>query len=48
MAMNPSKPFLWLNPDVENFYDFDNSKDCKDIKIKKYKNMGKINFPLAR
>jgi len=48
MAMNPSKPFLWLNPDVETFYDFDNSKDCKDIKIKKYKNMGKINFPLAR
>lgn len=48
MVINPSNPYLWLNPDVECFYDYDNSKDCKDIKIKDYKHMGKIDFPLAR
>ena len=41
-------PELWMNPDVENFYDFDHSKDCKDIKIKNYKHMGPIRFPLAQ
>ena len=41
-------PELWLNPEIENFYDFDHSKDCKDIKIKNYKHMGPIRFPLAQ
>jgi len=41
-------PKLWVNPDIKNFYDFDNSKDCKDIKLVDYKHMGKINFPLAQ
>ena len=48
MLIYPTKPELWLNPEVECFYDYDNSKECKDIKIKNYKNMGKISFPLAR
>ena len=48
IVSEPSKPELWLNPEVTNFYDYDNSKDCKDIKVKKYKHMGKIDFPLAR
>ena len=26
-------PKLWLNPEVKDFYDFDNSSDLKDIKI---------------
>ena len=41
-------PELWLNPEVKNFYDFDNSKDCKDVKVLNYKHHGKIRFPLAR
>ncbi len=41
-------PELWLNPKVDNFYDFDNSKECKDVKILNYKHHGKINFPIAK
>lgn len=48
MAIDPSSPQLWLNPEVTCFYDYDNSKECKDVKVKNYKHMGKIDFPLAR
>ena len=41
-------PELWLNPEVNNFFEFDNSKDLKDIKVLKYKHHGKINFPIAQ
>ncbi len=41
-------PVLWLNPEVKNFYDYDNSKDLKDVKILNYKHHGKINFPIAK
>ena len=41
-------PELWLNPEVKDFYDFDNSKDLKDIKVLKYKHHGKIDFPLSQ
>lgn len=41
-------PQLWLNPDIKNFYDFDNSKECKDVKIKNYKHHGKIDIPLTQ
>lgn len=41
-------PELWINPDVKDFFKFDNSKDCKDIKVKKYQHHGKISFPLAQ
>ena len=41
-------PELWLNPEVKNFYDFDNSKELKDIKILNYKHHGKIKFPIAQ
>ena len=41
-------PELWLNPEIDNFYDFDNSKDLKDVKILNYKHHGKINFPIAK
>lgn len=37
-------PKLWLNPEVKRFYDFDNSKECKDVKILNYKHHGTINF----
>lgn len=41
-------PELWLNPEVDDFFKFDNSKDCKDIKIEGYEHMGPIKFPLAQ
>ena len=41
-------PELWINPDIKNFYDFDNSRELKDIKIRKYKHHGKISFPIAQ
>lgn len=48
MILNPTKPELWLNPDIDNFFDFDNSKECKDAKILNYKHMGKIKFDVAQ
>ncbi len=41
-------PSLWLNPEVKNFYDYDNSKDLKDVKVLNYKHHGKIKFPIAQ
>lgn len=41
-------PDLWLNPDVKNFYDYDSSKDCKDVKVLNYQHHGKIEFPIAQ
>lgn len=41
-------PELWINPEITDFFEFDNSKDCLDIKLKDYKHMGKIAFPLAQ
>lgn len=37
-------PKLWLNPDVKNFYDFDNSKELKDIKLENYQHLNRIKF----
>ena len=48
MIFNPTKPELVLNPDIDDFFLFDNSKDLKDIKIKNYKHMGKIKFPITQ
>ena len=41
-------PTLWLNPDVKNFFDYDNSKDLNDVKVLNYKHHGKIKFPIAQ
>ncbi len=41
-------PELWLNPEVHNFYDYDNSKECKDVKVKNYKHHGPIKFNLTQ
>lgn len=41
-------PKLWLNPDVSDFFRFDNSKDCSDVKLIGYEHMGKISFPIAQ
>lgn len=48
MIKNPTTPELWLNPDITSFFDFDNSKELKDVKVKKYKHMGKLKFPITQ
>lgn len=41
-------PTLWLNPEVKNFYDFDSSKDCRDVRLENYRHMGKIAFDIVQ
>lgn len=41
-------PELWLNPEVKDFYEFDNSRELKDIKVRNYKHHGKISFPISQ
>lgn len=48
ILLTTEKPYLWINPDIDNFYDYDNSKELKDIKVKQYKHLGKIKFPIAQ
>lgn len=40
-------PKLWINPDIKDFYEFDNSKELKDIKLIDYKHHEKIVMPVA-
>lgn len=48
LLLEPSKPDLVLNKDIDNFFDFDNSRDLEDVKITNYKHMGKIKLPIAQ
>ena len=48
IKLTEEQPYLWINPEVKDFYEYDNSKDLKDIKVKEYKHMGKIKFPIAQ
>ena len=48
IILNPVKPELWLDPSINDLYDFDNSIDLKHTKIKNYKHMGKIQFPITQ
>ena len=41
-------PKLWLNPEVTDFFRFDNSKDLPDVKLIGYEHMGKLAFPIAQ
>ena len=41
-------PELWLNPEVKDFFSYDNSKQLKDVKILNYKHHGKNFFPIAK
>lgn len=41
-------PKLWLNPEVKDFFEFDNSAECRDVKLIGYQHMGKIAFPIAQ
>lgn len=40
-------PKLWINPEITDFYKFDNSKELKDIKLVDYNHMGKISMDVA-
>ncbi len=48
LILNPSTPELVLDDSIKDFFDYDNSKELKHIKVKNYKHMGKINFPIAQ
>ena len=43
----PKAPTLWLNPDITDFYDFDNSKALKDIRLEDYDHLGVIKMPVT-
>ena len=40
-------PKLWINPDVTDFFKFDNSKDLKDVKLIDYKHGGTIRMSVT-
>lgn len=40
-------PKLWINPEVTDFFAFDNSKACADIKLEGYEHQGKIIMPVT-
>ena len=42
------KPYLWLDENVQDFFSFDNSRELKHSKVKRYKHMGKISFPITQ
>lgn len=48
MIMNPTTPELWLNEEIKDFFEFDNSSQLKDVKVKNYKHMGSLKFPIAQ
>ena len=35
-------PKLWINPEIKEFEDFDNSKEMKDFKLIDYQNLGEL------
>lgn len=43
----PPAPKLWINPDIKDFFAFDNSKELKDIRLEDYKYNIKISMPVA-
>lgn len=43
----PDAPKLWINPKVQDFFKFDNSRELKDIKLENYKNLGTIKMPIS-
>ena len=43
----PKAPKLWLNPDIKEFKDFDNSRELKDIRLEGYEHLGVIKMPVT-
>ena len=40
-------PKLWLNPEVKDFFEFDNSRELKDIKLIGYEHLGKVSMEVS-
>ena len=47
MKDEKTAPKLWINPDIKDFFEFDNSKELKDIKLINYEHCGKISMPVS-
>ena len=43
----PVAPKLWLNPEIKDFYQFDNSRELRDIRLLNYENLGTIKMPMT-
>ena len=43
----PAAPKLWLNPDIAEFADYDNSRGLNDVKLQDYKHLGVIKMPVT-
>ena len=43
----PEAPKLWVNPEIREFGDFDNSKELKDIRLEGYEHLGVIKMPVT-
>lgn len=43
----PAAPKLWINPEIDDFFAFDNSKELKDIKLEGYEYNLKISMPVS-
>lgn len=43
----PAAPKLWINPEVDDFFKFDNSKALSDIRLEGYENLGTIKMPIS-
>lgn len=43
----PKPPRLWLNPDIKDFYTFDNSRALNDIRLEGYEHLGVIKMPVT-
>jgi thymidylate synthase len=43
----PDAPTLWINPDVKDFFAFDNSRELSDIRIDGYEYNLKIKMPVS-
>ncbi len=39
-AIKMPAPTLWINPEIKDFFDFDTSKELKDIRLEGYENLG--------
>ena len=40
-------PILWVNPEIKDFFEFDNSKELKDIRLERYQHQGRIRMPVT-
>ena len=43
----PSAPKLWINPEIDDFYQCDSSRDLKDIRLENYRHLGVIKMPVT-